>query len=208
MQRVTVISVGMTYRFFAALLILVSGTANAAKVDITVRGPDGKPVADAVVTVDTPRAPGGPIRFPYPYEMAQQDILFAPHTLIVPLGASVSFPNRDRVRHHVYSASSAKRFDLKLYGRDETRSLVFDQPGAVSLGCNIHDAMSAVIYVTTSPYTMKTDANGHVAFPNVPAGAATVRVWHPSIRVRGNTASQSVSISDTGYATVLTLRGR
>ena len=53
--------------------------------------------------------------------MAQQNIAFVPHVLIVPVGSSVTFPNRDKVRHHVYSFSKAKKFDLKLYGKDETR---------------------------------------------------------------------------------------
>ena len=65
----------------------------------------------------------------------------------MPVGATVSFPNRDKVRHHVYSFSAAKKFDLKLYGRDETRSVVFDKPGVVALGCNIHDVMSGFIVV-------------------------------------------------------------
>lgn len=197
----------------SALLLLALGlstpiAAEAATVDVTVRGPDGKPVADAIVIVDTPRKPAGPPRFAAAYEMAQQNISFTPHVLIVPVGATVSFPNRDKVRHHVYSASKTKKFDMKLYGRDETRSLVFDRVGAVSLGCNIHDVMSGVVYVTDTPFTAKTDAAGRVIIPNVPGGAARLRVWHPIIRAPGNEAIQPVQIADTGFSTVVTLRGR
>lgn len=198
----------MLVRFLFPLALALAGSAQAASVTVVVKSADGRPIADAVVVIDSPRAPSTPIRFPWPYEMAQQDIMFAPHVLIVPVGAQVTFPNRDRVRHHVYSASKAKKFDLKLYGREETRSLVFDRPGAVALGCNIHDAMSAVVFVTTSPYTVKTDGNGRASFAGVPGGNATVRIWHPAIRAPGNVMAQSLAIAETGTTTTLTLAGR
>ena len=106
--------------------------------------------------------------------MQQHNIAFDPHVLIVPVGSTVGFPNLDKVRHHVYSFSKVKKFDLKLYGRDETRSVVFDKAGVVALGCNIHDSMSGFIIVVDTPYAMKTDANGRVVIANVPAGSATV----------------------------------
>mgnify|MGYP000547131049 CR=1 FL=1 len=46
-------------------------------------------------------------------------------------GTEVRFPNHDTVRHHVYSFSQAKPFELKLYGRDETRVVTFDKAGIV-----------------------------------------------------------------------------
>ena len=140
--------------------------------------------------------------------MAQKNIQFVPHVLIVPVGASVSFPNRDKVRHHVYSFSKAKKFDLKLYGRDETRSVVFDKPGVVALGCNIHDAMSGFILVVDTPYAMQTGADGHVTIANVPAGGATVRLWHPAIRAPDNMLAQAVTVAPSGFSATYTVHGR
>ena len=182
--------------------------AHAATVNIDVRDAAGRPLANSVVLIDTPRKPAGPIKFPWPYVMAQQNIMFAPHLLIVPVGASVSFPNRDKVRHHVYSFSPPKKFDMKLYGKDETRSVVFDKPGVVSLGCNIHDVMSAFVFVVDTPYAMITDANGHVTIPNVPAGGATVKLWNPAIRAPGNMLSQPIVIPASGFTTTYTVRGK
>src|SRR5258706_807227 len=105
----------------------------AASVTIDVRGADGRPLSGAVVLVDSRSGPAVPIGFPWPYVIAQQNISFQPHVLIVPVGATVNFPNRDAMRHHVYSFSRPKRFELKLYGRDETRSVTFDTPGLVAL---------------------------------------------------------------------------
>ncbi|HEU4961364.1 MAG TPA: methylamine utilization protein [Sphingomonas sp.] len=180
--------------------------AHAATVDITVRGADGQPLADAVVMLATPDKPAGPIHFPWPMVMAQQDIAFVPHVLIVPVGATVSFPNRDRVRHHVYSFSKAKRFEMKLYGREETRSETFNTPGVVALGCNIHDRMSGFIIVVDTPFAAKADAQGHVRLTGVPEGAARVDVWSPSLNVRGNQLSQAVTVTGPSYATTLTVR--
>jgi plastocyanin len=194
--------------FAAAASLFLVGAASAATVTIDVRGADGKPLAGAVVLVDTPRKPAGAVKFDYAYEMAQQNIAFVPHVLIVPVGATVIFPNHDKVRHHVYSFSKAKKFDLKLYGKDETRSVVFDKAGVVALGCNIHDAMSGFLVVVDTPYAVQTDANGHATIPGVPAGAAAIRIWHPTIHTADNMLAQSAMVTASGYATTYTIRGR
>lgn len=186
-----------------ALLLTAPAIASAATVSIDVRGIDGQPLAGAVVTVEVPGGAPAPVRGPYALE--QRNIQFAPHILIVPVGATVAFPNRDKVRHHVYSFSRPKKFDLKLYGRDESRTVVFDQPGVVALGCNIHDAMSGFVYVTRTPFAAQTDAAGHVAIAGVPAGGAKVTVWHPSIRSPGGTASQPITVAAAGFSTIFAL---
>ncbi len=186
---------------FAASALPVA--AHAAPVVIDVRGFDGKPLPGAVVTIETPKAPGVTVRGPYMIE--QRDIAFQPHVLIVPVGATVGFPNRDRVRHHVYSFSKARKFDLKLYGQEESRTVLFDRPGVVPLGCNIHDSMSGFVFVTATPFAELTDQAGHVSIAGVPPGTATVRVWHPSIRAPGSTASQPIDVAATGFATTFVL---
>ena len=85
------------------------------------------------------------------YYLRQRQHQFHPFVLVVPVGANVSFPNFDPTRHHVYSFSPAKRFELKLFARDQSRSVRFDKPGVVALGCNIHDQMSAFIDVVDTP---------------------------------------------------------
>lgn len=185
-------------------LAAMASAAHAGPVSIDVRGADGKPLAGAVVSVEMPGVRAPQPRGPYAVE--QRNVQFQPHVLIVPVGASVAFPNRDRVRHHVYSFSKPKRFDLKLYGREEARTVLFDAPGVVALGCNIHDAMSGFLFVTASPFTAQTDAAGRVAFGQVPAGKATVRVWHPSIRAPGNTLVQGAAIGAAGFVGHVALR--
>ena len=194
----------MIDRCILALLgLAIPVAAVAAPVSITLRGPDGAPLADAVVMVDVPNGPKVNPRGNY--VMEQKNIQFQPHVLVVPVGAAVTFPNRDLVRHHVYSFSKPKKFDLKLYGRQEERSVVFDQPGIVALGCNIHDSMSGFVVVSATPFAAKTDAAGRATL-DVPAGAATLRIWSPAIRAAGNMLAQAIAVAPAGYATALTIR--
>ena len=124
------------------LTLMLPGVAAAADLVVSVRTAAGAPVSDAVVSLPEIR---GPLHAAGPYRMAQHDLQFDPFVLVAPVGAEVAFPNLDRVRHHVYSFSPAHPFELKLYGRDESRSVRFDKPGVVALGCNIHDTMVGTI---------------------------------------------------------------
>ena len=148
--------------------------------------------------------PTGPIRFAWPYRMAQHNMQFDPFVLVVPVGAEVAFPNLDNVRHHVYSFSPAHPFELKLYGRDETRIVRFDKPGVIAVGCNIHDSMVGFLLVVETPYAAKTDASGQAVIHGAPAGAVNLRIWHPYLKAPANTLASSATVppAGTGHATV------
>lgn len=178
---------------FAFLAIFCPAAVSAATVTIDVRGPDGAPLTDAVVMVEVPGARADTMRGPF--VMEQKAIAFQPHVLVVPVGASVTFPNRDTVRHHVYSFSKARKFDLKLYGREDQRSLVFDTPGIVTLGCNIHDWMLAYIYVVTTPYFAKTAADGKARLDGLTPGTYEARVWQPRMRGGAEKTAQPVTLA-------------
>jgi len=164
--------------------MLAAGPALAGDITVDVRDTAGRPVRDAVVMIRPVAgvAPGTPMKVSWPMVMAQQNIQFAPYVLIVPLGSTVSFPNKDKVRHHVYSFSAPKKFELKLYGKDESRTVTFDKPGAVSLGCNIHDTMIGYIYVSETPFAAKSGESGAATVQDAPAGASQLLVWHPDLK--------------------------
>lgn len=185
---------------------LLAGPALAGDITVDVRDAAGKPVTNAVVMVKPAGGvpAGRPMRVSWPMVMAQQNIQFSPYVLIVPLGSSVSFPNKDKVRHHVYSFSAPKTFELKLYGKDESRAVTFDKPGAVSLGCNIHDSMIAFIYVTDTPFAMKSGIDGAATVQDVPAGAAQLSVWHPNLKARGP-VSRPLTVTAAAQRTTITL---
>lgn len=170
-------------RALAALLAFaVAPAAVAADLTVTVTDDAGRPVRDAVVLVPAPPGSGGALKPSGPMTVAQKDLQFRPFVLIAPVGAKVAFPNEDAVRHHVYSFSPAKTFDLKLYGKDESRSVTFDKVGVVPLGCNIHDSMSAYVRVVDTPWAVKTDARGIATLKDVPASARSLIVWHPWVK--------------------------
>jgi len=174
--------------------LFVSTEASAADLTVMVRTAAGKPVRDAVVTVYPASGAAGPSRLSGPYRMVQQNIAFDPFVMVAPVGAEVSFPNKDTVRHHVYSFSPAHPFELKLYGKDETRTVRFDKAGVIALGCNIHDQMVAFIKVVDTPYAAKTGEGGEVVLHGLPAGGATVHVWHPYMKSRGNEVVRTLTI--------------
>jgi plastocyanin len=188
-------------RILALILALALSPATALAGDLvmTVRDGTGKPVPNAVVMVKPAAGvPAGPVRFPWAYTVAQKDITFDPFVLIVPVGASVAFPNKDKVRHHVYSFSAGNKFELKLFGKDESRSVVFKAVGVAAIGCNIHDGMVGFIQVVDTPFAVKTDAAGVATLRGIPAGAATVRVWHPYLRAPKNELTRKTTFAASG----------
>ena len=181
--------------------------ALAGDLDLRVLDGAGRPVTDAVVSVyPSSGVPDMPAAFPGGNTMVQQNIAFAPHVLIVPVGATVSFPNKDKVRHHIYSFSKPAKFEIKLFARDETRSYRFVSAGAVALGCNIHDSMSGFVKVVDTPFAAKSNADGRVRITGVPGGAAKVTVWHPEARGKDGETVLSVALTVTGsVARIVTL---
>jgi plastocyanin len=169
--------------------LVLAGMAQAADLTVVVREASGKPVADAVVFLDAPSA-----EKPRPahFTINQKDQEFVPFVLVVPVGSTIGFANLDPFRHHVYSFSPAKKFELKLFGEGETRSVRFDKPGVVAIGCNIHDNMQAFVQVVDTPFAAKTDADGRVTLHGVPAGKFKLRVWHPRLRAPANQLAQQV----------------
>ena len=186
------------FAFLAALVAIPASFAWAASIG-PVRGQvvdeRGLPVRDAVVELNAAGGRAGRITFPWRMAMAQRNEQFAPGTLVVARGSTVAFPNLDKVRHSIYSFSKPARFEIDLYGRDQTRTHTFPIAGAVALGCNIHDEMRGYIRVVDTPFAGKTDANGYVTLANVPSGSAKLTVWHPRLRGPGGEMSKQISAS-------------
>ncbi len=139
----------------------------------------GLPLRDAVVEIARPPGDDRPVAFGWRNAMAQRNETFVPGTLIVPVNSTVAFPNLDTVRHSIYSFSRIARFQIDLYGTDQTRSRQFTLPGTVALGCHIHDQMKGYLRVTATPYAARSDINGNAVIANLPAGTYSVTVWHP-----------------------------
>lgn len=165
-------------RVFLFMYLLAAVCTSAAAFEVSVVDQHGNPLADAFVAI-----PSGEIGSPNEAAavMDQIDVQFVPHVLAIDQGQSVVFPNSDNIRHHVYSFSDPKRFEIKLYQGVPNQPVKFDQPGLVALGCNIHDDMLAYIYVSPWPHYAVTDQSGIVHFE---LNAPEIAVWHPWLKAQ------------------------
>ena len=161
--------------------------------EIRVTGPAGQPLSDAVVFLDSREARAA-VRPGNNTDIGQADKRFVPEVTVVPVGTSVSFPNRDTVRHHVYSFSPAKKFEIKLYVGTPASPVVFDRAGIAVLGCNIHDQMAAWVLVVETPWYAKTGADGRATLQQVPPGSYRLRAWHPSLPVGDPASDQPLKL--------------
>ena len=162
------------------LSLLACGVAVSAEVVAEVRDTRGAPVAEAVVWV-TPIGSKIPQKL-MPATVAHQNKQFVPYVTAVQVGTTINLPNLDDVKHHAYSFSPAKKFELPLYAGTPDAPLLFDKPGIVTIGCNIHDWMTAYVCVVETPFFAISGADGRVQLRNLPAGAYRAEVWQPRLK--------------------------
>jgi plastocyanin len=153
----------------------------------------GAPVSNAVVyaketTATSERAKSRAI-------IDQRNKQFIPYLTALQVGTSVFFPNNDNIRHHVYSLSPAKKFELPLYAGVPAEPVTFDKEGFVTLGCNIHDWMIAYVAVLATPYFQVTGNEGRAVLKNLPPGQYTVEVWQPSLKGAPEKFAQHVDLA-------------
>jgi plastocyanin len=188
---------------FALLACLASRGADTGSVRVEIKDPGNKPVADAVAWL-TPLDQKPVVSPPAePVVVAQNNEEFHPFVTAIVVGTRVSFPNHDKVAHHVYSQSKAKSFEIPRYRGEPKDTFVFDQPGVVPLGCNIHDWMLAYVVVLATPHFAKSGAEGLVSLAALPAGRYRLDVWHPRVKemvtrevtlTGSDTATQVISV--------------
>jgi plastocyanin len=203
------VSANLALPHFAAWLVaavaglLAAASVQAADLAVTVKDSSGRPVADAVVVAEVSGRAS-----PAPQEVVinQHDMMFMPFVTVIPIGSTVIFTNLDPFRHHVYSFSPTRRFEIKLFGQGERRSVRFDQAGLVAVGCNIHDQMQAFIRVVDTPFAVKTDSAGRLTLRGLPNGAVRLRVWHPYLRAPGNEMAIAVPAGTNSLPVSLRLR--
>jgi len=195
-----------TQHLLAGLLLGagLAGAAQAATLQITVTGSDGKPAADAVVLVQPVAAWTAP-PLPEAAVVAQKDTRFVPYVTVVPVGGTVRFVNRDSYDHHVRSQpggplgsiAPAKQFEFRLArakGTVETSAeLKLDVAGTVLIGCHLHNSMRGHLFISNTPWYAVTDDNGRATVAGVPDGPVDVRVWHPDQLVDQSAARQQLA---------------
>jgi plastocyanin len=143
------------------------------------RGSDASNVAVWLTPLDQSEGHArDPVSAEKPPQLVQRHKTFEPHVLIVPVGTSIEFPNKDPFFHNIFSLYDGRRFDLGLYEAGTTRSVLFDRAGVSFLFCNIHSEMSAVVIVVDTPYFGLSDRSGNVTISGIPDGRYQMNVWY------------------------------
>ena len=171
----------LTGLFLLVACWLSSGQSVAAGFDAEIVDQGGKPLPNAVLTLQGNSAPA---LYNLKADMDQRDKQYDPHVLAVHTGTQIRFPNSDNIRHQVYSFSTPKRFELRLYEGTPSDPVLFDKSGIVVLGCNIHDWMLGYVYVTDDPWFAVSDKKGLIHFDKLPAGHYRATLWHPQVADR------------------------
>ena len=183
----------MLARFSLLAALACAPAARAATVNVVVTDGAGNPLADAVVMLE-PAAGRLPVKPMAGAQIVQHDLQFSPQVTVVTVGTPVTFPNQDTVRHHVYSYSAAKTFQIKLYSGVPHAPIVFDKPGVAVLGCNIHDGMVAWVVVTDTPLWARSGAGGRARIEGVAPGSYQMQVWHATLADGAPPASQALAV--------------
>ncbi len=176
----------------------LAGNVMAASLTLSFIDDNGAAIEHAAVALVP--AQTQPAAAPQRAEIVQKDKRFTPLMSAIQTGSAVEFPNRDSVRHHVYSFSPAKTFELKLYLGKPAKPVVFDKPGIVVMGCNIHDHMVAYVLVANTPWLGVSDAQGRVRLSGLPAGDYRLEYWHPRWVGKAEIARLALSVDgDTAF---------
>ncbi len=185
----------IVYSLVFVLIIYLPGQATAGKITGIVKVKGLRSPADILVYL---------VKSPLVHEnlsktkftMDQQNLTFMPHLLPIPVGASVDFPNHDKVNHNIFSLSRTKTFNLGSYKPGESKSVRFDKPGIVELRCDVHAEMAAYIMVLKNPYFAVTDDQGRFEIPNskyldqnnikgikdLPPGKYVLKIWNEKLK--------------------------
>ncbi len=187
-------------------LLWLTGAASAGSLRVQVLDSAGKPLEGAVVSLVSDAARRAVRPLPE-QEISQENKQFVPAVRVVTVGTLVRFPNRDSVRHHVYSFSPTKKFEIKLYAGTPAAPVLFDQPGVAVLGCNIHDQMVGWVVVLDTPYFAQTDAQGQALLEGMPAGAHQLRAWHARLPVDVTPPQQAIALTEGDSTATVRLGG-
>lgn len=189
----------LTALLTALCLAALSPALRAAEVNVAATDQKQEPITDLVIWLTPLDQPPPPAPADLHATVEQKDEEFNPYIIVVRAGTEVAFPNHDNVQHHVYSLSRPAKFEIPLYGGDETESVVLDKPGLIPVGCNIHDWMISHIVVVDTPWFGQTDPAGHFALNALPAGRYQLSAWHPRLR---KTHEEELTLSDAAPTAV------
>lgn len=204
MQKQNMRSARFLVSFLAVFLLWAAAWPLGAQAAVSVQVLDsaGQPVPNAVVYAEPAGGTAAPAKPPRQVEIEQKNKTFIPLVTVVQTGTPILFPNHDTVRHHVYSFSPAKTFELKLYSGVPGSPVVFDKAGTVVLGCNIHDDMVAYVQVVNTPHFGVSDRSGVVRLEGMPNGRYALKAWYFTMGPNQAAVEQPLEVQGEGRAII------
>ena len=175
------------------ITLIIPISSFAEDFSVIVNSASGKNIKDAVVTLTSKNK--RKLKTGTTYVIDQINKTYVPHVTIIPAGNKISFPNKDNIRHHVYSFSETKKFELPLYEGTPTSPVTFNKSGIAVLGCNIHDWMRAYIFISDTPYYGLSGESGSVTIKNIPKGKYSLRVWHPRLKNKSKDKATIINVT-------------
>ncbi len=160
------------------ILILYFLSSPVSAWTVTVLDQHGQPAENAVVHISGESITSSSTDVAIMDQVSRQ---YSPHVLTIHKNQKVSFPNSDNVRHHVYSFSKTKSFEMKLYAGTPNAPITFENEGVVVLGCNIHDSMLGYIVVYGDGRFGVVDDAGKIVFSEQKKSVTGLNIWHPNL---------------------------
>ena len=185
----------MYKQIIGTIVALVFLGSAHAQMRISVVDKNNNPLSNVVVELTPSISQPNTVTAQPPLVMKQLNQQFVPHILAVKKGSVVAFPDTDTVKHHVYSFSAAKTFEVRVYKEEVNRHITFDNAGVAVIGCNIHDWMLGYIYVANSTLFALSDENGEVVFSDLIHGDYSASLWHPRIDAKDTQRSHQTTYS-------------
>jgi plastocyanin len=131
-------------------------------------------------------------------QMDQQQCMFVPRVMVVPVGGTVEFLNTDRLLHNLHSASTGNPTFNRTQPRGRTIPIVFKKPEIIRVDCDLHPWMRAWVVVAEHPFYAVTNDQGEFVLDNVPPGKYTLQLWQEIL----GAVTQDVTVQDEAITTV------
>ena len=125
------------------------------------------------------------------FTLDQKGCIYAPHVVILPVGAALTIVNSDGILHNIHTTpfDNAPLNKAQPGTQKELASDPFTVPEFIPVACDVHKWMNATIVVVENPYAVVTSADGSFSLADVPAGTYQVEVWH------GELGSQMLTVT-------------
>jgi len=157
-------------------------------------------VQNAVIWIEAPGSLNGQTQEAVRV-LDQQECVFEPHVVLLPVGSSLAIKNSDPVLHNVriFQERTMLMHEWQ-QPRGADLSWRFDEPGRFLVRCGVHAWMYAWVIVAGHRYYAVTDHTGAFFIPEVPEGSYTLRVWHETL------GEQQQPLAVTTRRTAVTVR--